>query len=128
MRELGLIGMLHEGPADWMRVTRCRSSRIIGAPDKRNIATGVQSSTSISSITAGLCLGKPPGLRSMSGYHSPGRGCLPSPDGLTPIKAQKLVPAGARSGGQLQTVTVISDSPARIPTWVIPRNGDREKT
>jgi hypothetical protein len=60
VHELGLIGMLHEGPADWARVTRCRSSRIIGAPDKRNIATGVQSSTNIYSITAGSCLGKPP--------------------------------------------------------------------
>ena len=60
MRELGLIGTLHEGPADWVRETGCRSSRIIGAPDKRNIATGVQSSTNIYSITAGSCLGKPP--------------------------------------------------------------------
>src|SRR5450755_3597731 len=61
VRELRLIGTLPEGPADWMRVTRCRSSRIIGAPDKRNIATGVQSSTNIYSITAGPCLGNPLG-------------------------------------------------------------------
>jgi hypothetical protein len=53
-----LVRTRHEKPADGVRVTRCRSLRIIGAPNTRNIATGVQSSTNIYSITAGLCLSK----------------------------------------------------------------------
>ena len=74
MRELGPIGTLQEEPADWARVTRCRSSQVIAAPDKRNIATGVQSSTNIYSITAGSCLGKPP-LPRLSGQPTPGMIC-----------------------------------------------------
>jgi hypothetical protein len=48
----------------------------------------------------------------MSGYHSPGQ-MTAEPDGLTPIKAQKVLPSRARSGSQLET-TVTRGLPPRI--------------
>jgi hypothetical protein len=109
VRELGRIGTLHEEPADWVRVTRCRSSRVIGAPDKRNIATGVQSSTNIYSITAGSFLGKPPAaaIRSAHTRHD-----LPDPLGACRAVANTAAKA---ADNERHLVTYMESQPMSRP-------------
>jgi hypothetical protein len=109
VRELGPIGTLQEEPADWARVTRCRSSQVIAAPDKRNIATGVQSSTNIYSITVGSCLGKPPAaaIRSAHTRHD-----LPDPVGACRAVANTAAKA---ADNERHLVTYMESQPMSRP-------------
>jgi hypothetical protein len=116
------------------------------APDKPNIATGVQSSTSIYSITAGSCLGKPSGLRPMicpipklivqpyraclyrghTGWRAlrlPGEGRGPAPDHLVPVMSRSRSNAGdtIRQPSASRSSSAAPRPRARPSvTWILP--------